>query len=111
MARARLASTPTRDEAGEASAAQSLSARAPCDGAARNEPPPSLWEGWHRVSAKHLPAYLDASNGHSLQRDDELDGVNMLALKPAPDAMQLACASSANVDLFVTNDERVLVRA
>ena len=35
----------------------------------------------------------------------------MLALKPAPDAMQLACASSANVDLFVTNDERVLARA
>jgi uncharacterized protein len=25
----------------------------------------------------------------------------------APDAIQLACASSANVDLFVTNDERL----
>jgi hypothetical protein len=36
--------TPTRDDAGEASAAQSLPAPAPCDGAARNGPPPSLWE-------------------------------------------------------------------
>jgi predicted nucleic acid-binding protein len=25
----------------------------------------------------------------------------------APDAIQLACASSVNVDLFVTNDERL----
>jgi len=39
MARARLASTPTRDDAEEASAAQSLSAPAPCDGAARNGHP------------------------------------------------------------------------
>jgi len=28
------------------------------------------------------------------------------SLKP-PDAIQLACAASANVDLFVTNDERL----
>lgn len=25
----------------------------------------------------------------------------------APDAIQLACAASANVDLFITNDERL----
>jgi predicted nucleic acid-binding protein len=31
------------------------------------------------------------------------------SIKP-PDAIQLACASAANVDLFVTNDERLSTR-
>jgi predicted nucleic acid-binding protein len=53
-------------------------------------------------AASVVPLDLDAARAYAAIRLDR-------TIKP-PDAIQLACASSANVDMFITNDERLSTR-
>jgi predicted nucleic acid-binding protein len=46
-----------------------------------------------------IPFDVSAAKRYALLRQDR-------TIKP-PDAVQLACASAANIDLFVTNDRRL----
>lgn len=54
------------------------------------------------ASAVVVPLDTAAARAYALIRRDR-------SIKP-PDAIQLACASAANVDLFITNDERLSTR-
>lgn len=53
-------------------------------------------------SAEILPFDLEAGRAYAAIRQDR-------AIRP-PDAIHLACAASAGVDLFITNDDRLSAR-
>lgn len=65
----------------------------------RNEFLQQRYEQLLLLSAQLLPFDADAARVYALLRADR-------SLR-APDAIQLACAATAGVDLFITNDERL----
>jgi predicted nucleic acid-binding protein len=61
------------------------------------------YEAALRQGAEIIPFDVEAARLYARIRNDR-------AIRP-PDAIQLACASQARVDLFITNDERLSIKS